>query len=176
MNNDIDTLDALMEEPSEEMVTDAETAPETHEEASEERQEDSEDMVAKELETLRAQVSELTELLAKKQAEAEKIEAQLGDFYSLFPDTAVDALPDEVWEDVKKGNSLAASYAIYQRKMQLQAERIKKVNEKNASLSAGKAGTDAGAEFYSPDEVRAMSREEVRTNYSKIIRSMQKWN
>ena len=132
--------------------------------------------IEKELKVLRAQVTELTELLAKKQAEAERISTQLGDFYSLFPDTAIDTLPDDVWEDVKKGNSLAASYAIYQRKMQLQAERINAINQKNASLSAGKAGTNTASEFYTPDEVRAMSQDQVRANYSKIIRSMKKWN
>lgn len=129
-----------------------------------------------ELESLREQVSELKTLLARKQEEAEKIAKQLGDFYSLFPDTPVDTLPDEVWEDVKRGNSLAAAYAIYHRKLTIRAEEIKRINQKNAALSSGKAGTDASKEFYTPDEVRAMSKEEVKENYSKIIRSMKKWN
>ncbi len=184
MNNDTTavTFEAPTAEPIEDTPLlderiDAEQTDEVAEETEEERAEPkAEDIMAAELEALRAQVCELTDMLAKKQQEAEKIAAQLGDFYSLFPDTAVDALPEEVWDDVRKGNSLAASYAVYQRKMQLRAERIQKINQKNATLSAGKAGTDTEKEFYTPDEVRSMSQGQVRANYSKIINSMKKWN
>ena len=184
MNTDITMEQSCIDEELIDIATndmmstlDTSEASETEDTASEEIQsDDTSDTVSQELETLRAQVNELTELLARKQDEAERISAQIGEFYSLFPETTINALPDEVWENVKNGNSLAASYAIYQRKMYLQEQRIKSVNQKNASLSAGKAGVNSSSEFFTPDEVRAMSREQVRTNYNKIMRSMQKWN
>ncbi len=175
MDNDIIETIELVEEAS----YNPEETPDIIEETSvaeDAEQSSPENATIKELEALREQVGELTQLLAKKQAESERIAKQLGDFYELFPDTAVDALPDEVWEDVKRGNSLAAAYAIYNRKLSIKAEQIKKINQKDASLSAGKAGKDAASEYYTPDEVRAMSREQVRANYQKIISSMKKWN
>ena len=174
MNNDT-TTEAVIEEVA---VTDTPTdidevisEVEDIEEATDPAQ-----CITEELETLRAQVCELTAQLERKQAEAERISAQLGDFNELFPEASVQSLPDEVWEDVKNGNSLAASYAIYQRKVHMAEMRIKEINQKNASLSAGKAGTNTASEFFSPDEVRSMTREQVRCNYQKIINSMKKWN
>ena len=160
--------DIFEEETEQELVPDEEGAKDAALSA--------EELLKAELESLRSQVGELTSLLEKKQEEADRIATQIGDFYALFPSTSIETLPEEVWDDVKSGNSLAASYAIYQRKLALKAEQARKVNEKNAKLSAGKAGCDNASEYFTPSEVRAMSQEQVRANYSKIIRSMQKWN
>lgn len=129
-----------------------------------------------ELETLRRQVSELTDELRARKQEAERISAQLEEFSSFFPDVGVNTVPDSVWDSVRSGNSLAAAYALYARKIQMRDEQIKAINSKNASLSTGKAGRGTASEYLTPDEVRAMSRGEVRANYSKIIEFMKKWN
>ena len=106
----------------------------------------------------------------------EKITEQLNEFSALFPDIAVKSIPDEVWDTVKKGNSLTASYALYERRIQEAAKRIERINSKNAVSSAGIAGKDLPNEYFSPVEVRKMSQSEVRANFAKIKRSMQKWN
>ena len=93
----------------------------------------------------------------------------------LFPDVPVEELPDEVWESVRAGAPLAAAYALYEKKKYAEAKRIAAINAKNASRSPGAAGTDTASEYFTPDEVRRMSRAEVHANYSKIKESMKKW-
>ncbi len=57
----------------------------------------------------------------------------------------------------------------------LAAERRREVNSKNAQASSGRIG-GGGNEYFTPDEVRAMSGAEVRDNYKKIRASMEKWS
>ena len=54
--------------------------------------------------------------------------------------------------------------------------RADEINRKNASLSAGSVGKGHAGEYFSPDEVRAMTQREVHDNYSKIKESMRFWN
>lgn len=112
--------------------------------------------------------------LAKERQE--KISEQLNEFSSLFPEIAVKSIPDEVWDTVRRGNSLSASYALYEKRITEAAKRIEDINSKNAASSAGIAGLGVPSEYFSPDEVRKMSQSEVRANYAKIKRSMEKWN
>ena len=118
------------------------------------------------------------ELEAYKSAAAqqEAIAKQITDFSELFPDITVRSIPDEVWDDVKNGNSLAAAYSVYERRITEAARRIERINAKNAERSAGVAGKNMTQEFFSADDVRKMSPSEVRANYAKIRRSMEKWN
>ena len=129
-----------------------------------------------ELDILRNEVKSLKAQLEEKSAIAERISAELGELAQLFPEVTPSAIPEEVWDDVRNGTSLAAAYALYERRIFIKDRRTNEINEKNARLSSGKAGSAAVKEFFSPDEVRAMSQSEVRANYSKIIESMKKWN
>ena len=127
---------------------------------------------------LNRQIEALTqELEAYKSAkeQQEKIAEQLNEFSELFPDIAIKSIPDEVWENVKNGNSLAASYAVYEKRITEAARRIEAINARNASLAAGVAGKNSPSEFFSADEVRKMSPSEVRANFAKIRKSMEKW-
>lgn len=128
-----------------------------------------------ELELLREQIKQLKDELERRERETEQAAKELSDFRELFPNTDVAALPDSIWDSVRQGNSLAAAYAMHYRRQQLRAEAIHAANQKNASLSPGHAG-DGSVEYYTPDEVRAMSRTEVKANYKKIIESMKKWS
>jgi len=48
------------------------------------------------------------------------------------------------------------------------------INARNAALTTGKIGDDGqGAAFFTSADVRAMSREQVRANLKKILRSME---
>lgn len=112
--------------------------------------------------------------LAAKHQEA--IAEQLNEFSELFPEIAVKSVPEEVWESVKRGNSLAASYAVYEKRVTEAAKRIERINAKNASSSAGAIDKNTAQEFFTPDDVRKMSPSEVHANFAKIKRSMGKWN
>ena len=137
-----------------------------------------ESAAAETVDSLLSEIAALKEQIAKlealKQTEA-RILAEIGDFVALFPDVPVEELPDEVWESVRAGAPLAAAYALYEKKKYAEAKRIAAINAKNASRSPGAAGTDTASEYFTPDEVRRMSRAEVHANYSKIKESMKKW-
>ena len=82
---------------------------------------------------LNKKISELTqELEAYKTAKErqDKIAEQLNEFSELFPEIAIKSVPDEVWENVKRGNTLAASYAIYEKRITAAARRIEEINRK----------------------------------------------
>lgn len=124
-----------------------------------------------EIERLRGEIARLEEL---KRAQ-NRILAEIGDFVALFPDTPIENIPDTVWESVKLGTPLAAAYALYEKRMVAEAKRIAEINAKNAKRSPGAAGKDTAGEYFSPEDVRRMSRAEVHANYSKIKDSMKKW-
>ena len=137
-----------------------------------------ESAAAKTVDSLLCEIAALKEQIAKLEALKEteaRILAEIGDFVVLFPDVPVEELPDEVWEGVRAGAPLAAAYALYEKKKYAEAKRIAAINAKNASRSPGAAGTDTASEYFTPDEVRRMSRAEVHANYSKIKESMKKW-
>lgn len=172
-------------EETEEDVTDSSDAQENTDPLSdgeptveEEIENELESAAAKTVDSLLCEIAALKEQIARlealKQTEA-RILAEIGDFVVLFPDVPVEELPDEVWEGVRSGAPLAAAYALYEKKKYAEAKRIAAINAKNASRSPGAAGTDTASEYFTPDEVRRMSRAEVHANYSKIKESMKKW-
>ena len=129
-----------------------------------------------ELESLKEEIERLNNELTKSRANAERLTAEISDFYSLFPDADISSLPDSVKQSMNAGNSLTAAYALYHRRLQLKKEQTEAINKRNASLSSGQAGKSSANEYFTPDEVRAMSQGEVKRNYTKIIESMKKWN
>lgn len=133
---------------------------------------------ASELEQLRDELRQLREELAARDARAAqeaKIEHQYAEFCELFPDVPISSLSHEIWNDVRDGASLAAAYALAEKK---HSAALAKATDSNASNRARSAGAVKGAQNndFSPAEVRAMSSQEVRANLSKIKRSMQKWH
>ena len=162
--------------PSEDISSDETPAEAPEETSGIEEAEEAEKTEENELDILRNEVKSLRAQLEEKTAIAERISAELGELAQLFPEVTPNAIPEEVWADVRNGTSLAAAYALYERRVFIKDQRTNAINAKNARLSSGKAGSSAIKEFFSPDEVRAMSQSEVRANYSKIIESMKKWN
>ncbi len=127
---------------------------------------------------LNEKIATLTQELEAYKAAKErqdKIAEQLNEFSELFPDIAPSTVPSEVWESVKKGNSLAAAYAIYEKRTVEAAKRIEQINLRNAGTSAGAAGKNSSDEFFSADDVRKMSPDQVRANFAKIRKSMETW-
>ena len=130
---------------------------------------------ADELEELRNEVKRLTDELEKRSAETERINAQLAEFSDVFPTADVRSLPEDVWESVRQGNSLAASYALYTQRLLNREQKLRLVNDRNSMASSGRV-TGNAPEYFTPDEVRAMSQSEVHANFTKIKESMKKWN
>jgi len=134
------------------------------------------DPTAGELDSLRAQVQELRERLAEREREREESLRELEDFHRLFPHVPVRQIPDRVWDDRGRGIPLSAAYALYERELAVTQAQAERINQANATQSAGRAGVDTANEYFSPDEVRRMTRAQVRQNYTKIRESMKKWN
>lgn len=127
------------------------------------------------LEQVRRELSQLREAIAEKNAFWNRIGNDYAEFQSLFPGTSLDSISDTTWEDVRRGIPLAAAYALAEkRRLCLEAEAQKS----NAENQKKAFGPIAGGEndYFSSREVRAMSQDEVRANYHKIMKSMQKWH
>ena len=113
----------------------------------------------------------------KETSSQEKMHEDVALFRSLFPDVKGEDIPQEVWDAVEEGESLSASYALYAVKTYREEERIRKVNEENGKKAAPRIHSEAGdGEYFSPEAVKSMTREEVKRNYNKILSSMEKWN
>lgn len=128
------------------------------------------------VESLKAEIERLRAELEESRSANDRISSDISEFYRLFPDGKLDQLPSEVRENVRSGVPLTASYALYEKRLEAERERIAAINRKNAARSSGSVGKNTVKEYFSPDEVRAMSQSEVRENYHKIIESMKKWN
>jgi hypothetical protein len=133
------------------------------------------------LEDLARELAELRAMIGQPSAPVEDLQAgpeepRLTDaFRELYPDLSEDDIPDAVWDSVRGGLPLEAAYALYERREVLRRADAETVNRKNAMGAWGRADDGADRSF-SPDEVRAMTPQEVRDNYARIIQSMKHWN
>ena len=166
--------EATIEEPVQELMTEEiteETIPE------EESVSEAPEAPAKALgtEELLSEIERLKTELAQKDAMAERLAREGEEFHALYPDANMQDLPDSVWQDVGRGIPIAAAYALFERRRYTTEQKALEYNHANARRSSGSLEPTA-PDYYSPAEVRAMSQSEVRANYDKIMRSMQKWH
>lgn len=126
------------------------------------------------LDELRSELKQLRQQLNARDAFWERIGSEFREFGELYPEISPDAIPDSIWEQVRRGIPLAAAYALAERKKTQAMKLAQKANEENRRRSAG-AVTGTEKDYFTPAEVRAMSRNEVRENYQKIMQSMQQW-
>lgn len=126
---------------------------------------------ADELAALRTEAEALRAELAAER----RVSVELREFCTLYPETPTEAIPDTVWDKVKGGIPLAAAYALHERR-QLCAKQAAEAAQNTArARSSGALEGGPGEMPYTPAEVRAMSPEEVRRNYTAIIASMKRW-
>lgn len=165
---------------NEEVIPEDNTEIENQEEFDQTENEPEDEIAPSEsVESLKEEISALKKEIAnleKLRETQDRILSELGDFNSLFPEAKVEDIPDSVWDSVRRGASLAASFALYEKRSKAEAARANEINQRNAVRSAGIAGQNTANEFFTPDEVRKMSRSEVHANYTKIRDSMKKWN
>lgn len=128
-----------------------------------------------ELDALRSEISSLKAELEHREAAIKRMSEELSEFSELYPERPLSALPGEVWDSVRGGLPLAAAVALYEAKKQRREALAAEVNSRNSTASSG--GISGGvSDYFSPDEVRKMSPEQVRRNYSKILDSMKLWS
>ncbi len=106
----------------------------------------------------------------------ERADREYDEFRSLFPEMKLTELPDSVRESVRSGVPLCAACALYELRRARAVEAAAAVNAANSDLSFALEKSSAADGYFSPEEVREMSPSEVRTNYKKIIESMNHWN
>ncbi len=93
----------------------------------------------------------------------------------LYPEVECDKLPEAVCQEAATAKiPLAAAYALYLRRRELAQAEGKIAARTAASESAGELTGSCGEVFYSIDEIRAMSRKEIRRSYKAILRSLEK--
>ncbi len=154
------------------LVEVAEMVEETPCDISEEERVDELSLLKAELETLRMEL--------KSRDEKEKVNSrmvkELNEFCEYFPDVDVHSIPSEIWEQVKNGASLSASFALNLRKLEIERKKASDFNEKNRRMSAGSITDGEGEKYYSPSEVKRMSPAQVKLHYDDIVESMRHWN
>ena len=156
------------------MVTEA-LPEEAKEETSEVVEEASaEESAALTIEALNARIWELEELLSQREAVADRMTKECEEFECYFPEVSLRQVPDEVWSRVQAGIPLAAAYALYERGVRNRAQAAQEQNARNAA-HLPTAPAPAESRYFSPAQVRAMSRREVRENYDRIFESMRHW-
>ena len=80
-----------------------------------------------ELIALREKVKELSAQLREREeidAANARMKEELEEFYEYFPSVDPKSVPDEVWERVKCGASLAATYSLFERKREREAQTL----------------------------------------------------
>lgn len=154
---------ALPEQPSEDELVGQELQPPEQNDHEEE------------IRSLRGQVAELTDALSRQREMLQRMNRECTEFAELFPDTSLSRMPSEVWEAVNGGVPLAAAYALYQVKQQRREQLAAEVNARNRTMSGGGVSGTTD-QHLSPGEVRQMTAEQVRNNYSKILESMKLWS
>ncbi len=126
-------------------------------------------------ERINALRSELDELKRSKE-EFLKLEAEKNELLLLFPDANADSLPEGVLKEMEKGLPMAAAYALYARREFIKSEAASVHNDSTKKSGFSKIRTESDIEFFSPSEVRAMSKSDVKKNYKRIIQSMKNWH
>lgn len=127
------------------------------------------------LRQLRDELTRLRQAIAQQDAILSRMGEECREFHTLYPETSLSDLSDDVWKDVKQGIPLAAAYALAERRRTFTESLAATANQKNGQRSSG-ALESTESDYFSPNEVRAMTQKEVRANYQKIMRSMQKWH
>lgn len=140
--------------------------------ASETEELDEISLLKNELEALRLELKSRDE----REEMNSRMLKELNEFQEYFPEVDIRAISDEVWEQVKNGASLSASFALNLRKIEIERKKVNDFNEKNRRMSTGSLIQGDGENYYSPSEVKRMTPAQVKAHYDDIVESMRHWN
>ncbi len=101
--------------------------------------------------------------------------AEIKRFRELFPEVSSEDIPEEVWEDVSNGASLAHAYALYLVTQENLNQRAKDVNSKNSMRGAYASSDGATEPVFTKEQVERMSDKDVKSNYKGILKAMKNW-
>lgn len=113
--------------------------------------------------------------MTRKEEVTLRLGRECAEFHDLYPDVPLSSIPDEAWDAVRSGIPLSAAFALSERKRARLEEAARESNQRNRSRSAGEV-TQGNGGYFSYEEVKNMSRAEIRENYNNILLSMQKWH
>lgn len=119
--------------------------------------------------------TELEEYRLEKMVK-KNLEGELKILFELFPDLNVDDIPDEIFEKSDNGKGLAAQYALFYLKEEKKNTEQKKKEEENLKSAAPDVKNAPEEAYFTPEQVKGMTEEEIRKNYKTIMKSMEKWN
>lgn len=153
-------------------IEDVAESEEAFEDYAEAEEVDEMSLLKTELEALRMELKSRDE----REALNSRMIKELNEFQEYFPEVEIRSIPNDIWEQVKNGASLSASFALNLRKIEIERKKVSDFNEKNRRMSAGALLQGDGEKFYSPSEVKRMSPAQVRAHYDDIVESMRHWN
>ena len=153
-------------------IEDVAESEEAFEDYAEAEEVDEISLLKTELEALRMELKSRDE----REALNSRMIKELNEFQEYFPEVEIRSIPNDIWEQVKNGASLSASFALNLRKIEIERKKVSDFNEKNRRMSAGALLQGDGEKFYSPSEVKRMSPAQVRAHYDDIVESMRHWN
>ncbi len=131
--------------------------------------------VSAELEALKFENSALLKELEERKNLSMRLENEIGEFSEMFPEVSLSEIPEKIWNEVKRGLPLSASYARHERRISLARKKAAEINNAAREMSSG--SISGGSDNYlSPEEVRKMTPGQVKENYTHIINSMKHWN
>ena len=125
---------------------------------------------------LEGEIALLEGELERKREETDRKAREYSEFRELFPHADPSELSSEVLAMVDTGVPLCAAYALYEKRLSVQNAAATAHNKATKRGGFGSVGRGSEEEFYTPDEVRAMTQSEVKQNYQKILRSMKNWH
>ena len=120
------------------------------------------------------EISRLRDELAREKETFSRLAEGYEELSELFPGADLRSMPDSFRENVRRGVPPAAAYALEMRRREVDADRAADAERIAREKSAGGL-RGADSSLFSPDEVRAMSRDEVRSNFGRILESMKSW-
>lgn len=125
-----------------------------------------------ELAQSRQEIQRLSSLIRDR----ERADREAADFAELFPTLKREEIPDFVREEAEKsGIPLIAVYALYARRQEIAAARADQTAKRSAENSAGSVGgSSSEADFFTLEQIRAMTPKEVKKHYKTIMKSLNK--
>ena len=127
----------------------------------------------------RQKYQQTQQVLQRQQAQ----QKMYSEFLEAYPEAKPEDIPPEVWGAVKKGETLLSAYTRYENKKlreQLNGaqtqQKTAEANGKNAQSSPGSAkSTGKTGQFFTREQVEAMTTEEVARNLTAIKQSRKHW-
>lgn len=112
-----------------------------------------------------------------ERAEKENVTSQIAEFVKNFPGVSPEEVPEEVWNEVKKGISLSHAYALWKLNGESgsDTDMASVINAENSSRSLPVENDRSEPLAYTMEDVEKMPSSAVKGNYKKILNSMRKW-